>query len=884
MVAAACEPSQEPPTPLPLAPAAYLAPVAPPLPAPVRLPAIVVDLAGSGEFGDGGDEGPALQAMLRSVGGVAADQRGAVYVADPSSSKVRRIQADGIIVAVAGTGVRGTNGDGGPAQAAQLTDPTRLTVDGAGTLFVAEVDRVRRIGGDGQISTVLGDGQPGTEGDGGLAVLARTAGNAGMAIDGEGNLFVAEGASHRVRRIDTDGVITTVAGTGIAGGGGDGGPATAAQLNRPIDVEVDGAGNVLIAELRGNRIRQIAPDGTISTRAGTGLAGSRGDGGPAMTAEFNGPQAVAVDGAGNIFVADWNNRRIRRIRPDAIVETVAGASGGRPESGGAAIETRLVLPVDLAATFDGSLVFAEQGTRRVRVLVAGLDARPAVTAATRAPVAYVTPGPAVPLGAAVVDNPVADRFAGVGEPGFAGDGGRRADAQFAAPQGIAVDAIGRVFVADTGNHRVRRIELDGTVHTVAGTGIPGMAGDGGPAIEAQLSRPAAVALDASGALFIADSGNFRVRRVSVDGVISTLTGGARPGTSGDGGPARDALLTEPTGLALDDRGRLYIADPPAHRVRMIESNGVIQSVAGTGAEGRHGDGDPATAASVGFPQRVAVDPAGRLLITQLHDGVVRSVSPDGTIGTLAGVPESGVLDTRPGAQARIDAPIGVAADREGHIYVVESGAGTIIRIGPDGVVTVIAGNPTGQGRTGDAARDVPLFTAVDIALAADGTAYVLEARGTIWRLGRPADGSPTEPSPDVTISPSPRPTIPPAADEFAEIETITLALGLDASQGAVDPTLEFHPGERVNISIEFANVREGSRLGIRWSAGDRALGTFLTDPQSAYGRATFGFFFNLGASAPIGRWRVEVLVGTRVAGVAEFAVTPGDVRVPPPQG
>ena len=395
---------------------------------------------------------------------------------------------------------------------------------------------------------------------------------------------------------------------------------------------------------------------------------------------------------------------------------------------------------------------------------------------------------------------------------------------------------------------------------------------------------AAVALDASGALFIADAGNFRVRRVGVDGVISTLTGGARPGTSGDGGPARDALLTEPTGLTLDDRGRLYIADAPAHRVRVIEPDGVIQTLAGTGAEGRGGDGGPATAASVGFPQRVVLDAAGRLLITQLQDGVVRRVSTDGTIATLAGAPESGVVDTRPGAQAPIDAPIGLAADRAGNVYVVESGAGTIIRIGPDGLLTVIAGNPIGQGRSGDAARDVPLFTAVDVALAADGTAYVLEARGTIWRLGRPVDGSPTEPSAEVTASSSPRPTIPPAADEFAEIESITLALRLDAGQAALDPTLEFHPGERVNISIEFANVKEGSRLGIRWSAGDRALGTFLTDPQSGYGRATFGFFFNLGTSAAIGPWKVEVLVGTRVAGVAEFVVTPGEVRVQPPQG
>ncbi len=862
---------------LPRGPDAQAPPYTPPtptlVPPPVALPAVVTDVAGAGEAGDSGDGGSALVALFRSIAGVDADASGSIFLSDSEASKVRRIRPDGIIETLAGTGLPGFGGDGGPALSAQLTAPTRITVDGVGSLFIAEPHRVRRVGADGVIGTILGDGQPGFEGDGGPAAFGRTAGNAGMAIDGDGNLFVAERAAHRVRRIATDGTLTTVAGTGIAGGAGDGGPAASAQLDQPGDVEVDRAGNLLIAELAGNRIRRVSPDGLITALAGTGAPGGRGDGGLALAAELHGPQAVASDSAGNVFVADWNNRRIRRITPDGRIETIAGLPGGHVESGGLATATRLRLPVDIAVAHDGRLLLVEQLSRRLRALAP----LPAAEPGPSRPGAYLAPASPLPLGPPVANSPIAEIYAGSGEPGYGGDGGDRRDALFAAPRGIALDGQGRIIVADTGNHRIRRIELDGTVSTIGGTGAGGFSGDGGLAVEANLNRPLDVVVDSTGVVFVADAGNFRVRRIDLRGIITTAVGGPQPGSGGDGGPAHQAQLTEPTGLELDSGGALLIADAPAHRVRRVDSDGTVSTLAGSGEFGRDGDGGPAVAARVGFPQRVAITADGYALISQLQNGVIRRVSPDGQIVTVAGSENPSAAEEGAATETNIEAPIGLAADGDGNAYIVESGAGTITRLDPAGTATLIAGDLTGQGQPGGPAREVPFFTAVDIALGADGSGYLLESRGLIWHIRAPT-GAPAQPTKSVEETVTSVPTIAIAQSESAVVQSVSLSLRLDSRQGPVDPTLEFHPSERVNVAVLFADVVEGSRLGIRWYAGDREQGAFLTDPQPAYTRAPFGFYFYLPDSAPVGQWRVEVLVGAEAVVSADFVVSPGEPR------
>ncbi|MCY3749653.1 MAG: hypothetical protein OXG64_10195 [Chloroflexi bacterium] len=876
-------------------PPPYLAPTPQPLPPPIRLPALIANFAGTGDIGYGGDGGPALAAQFRSVGGVAVGSDGVVYISDPSASRLRRIRADGVIEALAGTGVRGYGGDGGPALAADFTDPSRLLVDQVGAIFVAELDRVRRIDASGLVSTILGDGHAGLEGDGGPAAFARTAGNEGMAIDGDGNLFIAERAAHRIRRIDTRGNLTTVAGTGVPGSDGDGGPALAATLNQPVDVDVDGQGNLLIAELIGNRIRRISTNGVIDTFAGTGQPGGAGDGGPARTAELHGPQSVVVDGSGAVFIADWNNRRIRRIHPDGTIQTVAGLVGGRIESGGPALESRLTLPLAITPTLDGRLLVVEQSARRIRALVPdsqpGTDTPPPGPADPRpadtqpAPAAYVPPAPAIAGGVPLAGDLVAEVFVGTGESGNAADGEFRLSAALASPRGIAIDGIGRLLIADTGNHRIRRLEPDGALRVIAGTGAPGNAGDGLAAVAAQLNRPSALVVDANGSIYVADSGNFRIRKIDPDGVITTFAGGSQPGVGGDGGPARDAQFTEPVGLALGSDGSLFVVDGPVHRVRVIRPDGRIQAFAGSGVDGSGGDGGLATEAAVGFPQRVALNADGSALITQLQAGTVRRVAANGVIDTLAGSGRSEAPAEGPAREIGLDAPIGVATDAVGAVYVVASGSGQIVRIDPGGYAQIIAGSPLGQGQSGDLARDIPLFTSVDMALGPDGTGYLLEARGLVWRITAPGAGA--EPvSTDQQATPTPTETSTPGlevgANESAEANSVVLALRLGPGQEPIQPTLTFHPGERVNVSIQFLNVVQGSRLGIRWFAGDALQGTFLTDPQPAYTQARFGFWFGLPPTAAPGSWRVEIMVGSRAIASADFVVTPGDVRVAAP--
>lgn len=872
-------------------PPRYLAPVPLPLPPPVRLPATLEDFAGTGDIGDGGDGGPAVAAQFRSIGGVAVGSNGVIYVADPSASRIRRIRVDGIIEALAGTGTRGYGGDGGHALAADFTDPTRLLVDQAGTLFVAELDRVRRIDPGGLVSTVLGDGQAGLEGDGGPSAFARTAGNEGMAIDGDGNLFVAERAANRVRRIDTSGIVTTVAGTGAPGSDGDGGPALVATLNQPVDVDVDGGGNLLIAELAGNRVRRVTASGVIDTLAGIGFPGGSGDGGPAVAAELHGPQSVVVDASGAVFIADWNNRRIRRIHPDGTIQTVAGLVGGRVESGGPALESRLTLPLDITPTFDGRLLIVEQSVRRVRALVPAAppagDSQPAAAAdaqpadAQPAPAAYVPPAGGLPSGAPPAGDLVAEIFAGTGQSGISADGEFRLNAAFAAPRGIAVDGLGRLLVADTGNHQIRRIEADGTVRVVAGTGAPGNAGDGLAATAAQLNRPSALVVDAQGSIYVADSGNFRIRKIDSDGVITTFAGGPQPGFGGDDGPARDAQFTEPIGLALGTDGSLFVVDGPVHRVRVIRPDGMIRAFAGRGVDGVGGDGGPAVEATLGFPQRVAVNADGSVLISQLQAGVVRRIGTDGLIDTLAGSGGADGPAEGPSREVSLDAPVGVAVDAVGAAYVVTSGNGRIVRVDPSGHAQVIAGNPLGSGQSGDPARDIPLFTSVDIALGRDGAAYLLEARGLVWRIsGTTSTASPASTDEGAATSPTPTgsPAVEVGATESGEANSVVLALQLGPEQEPINPTLTFHPGERVNVSIQFTNVARGSRLGIRWFAGDTRQGTFLTDPQPAYTSARFGFWFGLPPTAAPGPWRVEILVGAVAIASVDFVVTPGAVR------
>jgi sugar lactone lactonase YvrE len=328
-------------------------------------PGTLLTVAGIGKKGFAGDGGPATQAMLNNPYGLAFDAAGTLFIADRLNNRVRKVSPEGIITTVTGSGPKTPQeADGGPALDAKLTAPEDVAVDGSGNLFIADSgqQRVRKVSPDGIITTVAGNGDENFSGDGGIATEAALLGPGGLAVDAVGNLFIADTRNNRVRKVSPDGIITTVAGNGQAEFSGDGGRAVEAALNKPFHIAVDTTGSLFIADWANNRVRKVGLDGIITTVAGTGEAGFAGDGGPAREAKLFGPDGVAVDSAGNLFIADLYNHRVRKVTPDGIITTVAGGdkllfSG----EGGPATEAGLRGPYDVAVDAAGNLFIVDSG-------------------------------------------------------------------------------------------------------------------------------------------------------------------------------------------------------------------------------------------------------------------------------------------------------------------------------------------------------------------------------------------------------------------------------------------------------------------------------------------------------------------------------------------
>jgi sugar lactone lactonase YvrE len=325
-------------------------------------------LAGNGALGFSGDNGPATAAKLYDPWGVAVDGFGNVFFAEHDGHRIRRVDSAGIITTRAGLGLPGYFGDGGAAISAYLSWPNGAAVDGSGNLYIADYGngRIRKVGSGGVINTLAGNGAAGFSGEGGQAAAAALNGPTGVAVDGMGNVYVADELNARVRKVDSTGVITTLAGNGITGYSGDGGPATAAALDVPVGVAADGFGNVYIVERVGNRVRKVDSTGVITTLAGNGVAGYSGDGGPATGAELHGPTGLAADGSGNVYIADWGNNRIRKVAGGIITTLVGCGVAGYSGDGGAASAAELNGPSGVAVDAVGNLFIADWGNQRIR--------------------------------------------------------------------------------------------------------------------------------------------------------------------------------------------------------------------------------------------------------------------------------------------------------------------------------------------------------------------------------------------------------------------------------------------------------------------------------------------------------------------------------------
>ena len=762
---------------------------------------VITTVAGGGSsLGDGG---PAVAAQLNNPRGVALDGAGNLYIADSGNNRIRKVDAAGVITTVAGDGTedefgRGDyGGDGGAATAAQLNLPSDVALDGAGNLYIADFHnhRIRKVDAAGVITTVAGDGTCCYGGDGGPATAAQLYNPTGVAPDGAGNLYIADWNNGRIRKVDAAGVITTVAGTGRGGYSGDGGLATAANLLGPSDVALDGDGNLYIADSRNHRIRRLTPSaaplprisaGGVVLASGTPLVNRISpnalisvfggyfapEGTRALTPELNAAGGVADNLAGicleiagervplfAVFPHQINAQAPHGLTPGtARLDVVRGCgTPGELRGYSASVDVAPVSPAffNFVSNPDGrNPVVALHGGGPALVGPPGAVAGAALTPA--APGEIVTlfgtgfgptepaleagriPGSQAPPLAGQVSfyfgsvgdlQSLIETVAGNGTPGYGGDGGPAVAARLNWPRGVVLDGAGNLYISDGRNYRIRKVDAAGVISTVAGNGTQGYGGDGGRATAAQLRFPAGLALDGAGNLYIADSAGRRIRKVDAAGVISTVAGNGTQGYGGDGGPATEAQLRGPTGVALDGAGNLYIADGSGSRIRKVDAAGVISTVAGDGVLGNSGDGGPASAARLTSPSDVALDGAGNLYIADSVGNRIRKVDAAGVISTVAGDGMRGSGgDGGPATAAQLDWPQGVALDGAGNLYIADWGNNRIRKVDySTGVITTVAGTGmNGYSGDGGLPTEAQLQRPQHVALDGAGNLYIAD--------------------------------------------------------------------------------------------------------------------------------------------------------------
>jgi len=633
---------------------------------------ILTVVAGNGSYGYSGDGGLATQAQFIYPVAVALDKSNNLYVVDESAESVRKINlSTGVITTVAGNGNWGFSGDNGPATSAKLNNPIAIAIDTANNLYISDYsnNRIREVyASSGFINTIVGNDSTGYNGDGIRADSAWLNGPAGITLDKAGNIYFVDQNNCRIRMIkSSNDTIYTLSG-GKAGYAGDGGPAPKAQFYYPLGIALDASGNIYISDTYDNRIREITiANDTIRTICGTGNSSFSGDGGQAKSAAVFQPHYISFDASGNFFIADMGNNRVREIvAANSIINTLSG--DGDPGYNGndlSALSSQLSYPTNMASDDSGNIFIADNGNNMVREV-------------------NIKTGNIL-------------KIAGTGQGGFSGDGGPAGKAELSSPNGLAIDDSGNIYIADYYNNRIREVNaVTNTIATIAGDGTAGYSGDNGAAKSAELYYPANLAIDSKGNIFIADLINDRVREIVASTKrIKTVAGNGynaknySGGYSGDGGKAISAELYQPHSVAVDDSQNLYIADTWNYRIRKVNlTTGIITTVAGNGNYGYSGDGGPATSAELSAPTSVALDASGNLYIADFYNNVIREVSVwDSTITTIAGTgAQSYGGDGNLAVDAYLDLPNGVSFDPWDNLYIADYGNNRIRKINtPTGI-------------------------------------------------------------------------------------------------------------------------------------------------------------------------------------------------------
>jgi sugar lactone lactonase YvrE len=590
--------------------------------------------------------------------GLAADTLGNLYVSEYGNYGIRKITPAGSVVTVI------------DAYSGLVTFARSLAVDRTGTLFATFDNAVVKIAAGGTLTVLaglfsspgVGNVVPGVDNSGsadGPGAVARFNKPTSIAIDAMGNLFVADAANDTIRKITPAGAVTTLAGLARTPGSTDGGGANA-RFNNPTSLAIDSEGNLFVADTGNNTVRMITPAGVVTTIAG--LAGSAGSGdGAGAAARFNGPQGIALDSVGTIYVADSENNTIRKISSSGVVTTLAGlapnSSTGSTDAAG--YDARFSAPLGIALGSAGNVIVADTNNNTIRQITA----------------------------AGVVTTLA-------GSAGDAGSVDGTSAARFNQPTGVAVDSFGTIYVADRGNHIIRAIAPSGNVRTFAGAaGIAGSAD--GPVARARFFSPSGVAVDSGGNLLVADTGNHTIRRITPAGSVSTVAGVA--GSPGNvDGSAGIARFTEPVGVAVDGGGGVYVADRGNRSIRKIGADGTVSTFAVVPTRARGG---------IPIPNGLAVDTTGNVYIADSGYHAIRKISPNGTMALISGetgISGMGFYTDGTGRLAFFDTPSGIAVDGAGIVYVADTNNDVIRR----GVPTARLVNLSVRGVAGAGANSL----------------------------------------------------------------------------------------------------------------------------------------------------------------------------------
>ncbi len=595
--------------------------------------------AGDGIAGNSGDGGPAEAARLRHPHDLYQDRHGNLYFSDLQNHTIRRIDYEtGIITRVAGNGSIGRGGDGGRALDAELDCTCGVAVDRAGNVYLSSewTNNIRRIDAQtGLVETVFGhharhypsergESRPysgrglslgGYHGDGGPARDAGFFHPEHLAFDSRGDLYVCDNSNDRVRKIDMQsGIIDTVLGTGQRASNGDGGPATEASTLMPDAICLDAHDNLYVGEKYGFRVRKVEREtGMVRTLAGTGEPGFGEEGLPGIITRCNSVEAgIYADPDGTVFWGDCSGRLRRCDGSTGIVTTVLG--GTSVHDGELAAAGFLNGPGGLSVGPDGTIYIADVWNQRIRA---------------------IDP-----------DSGIIRAVAGSGARAYGGDGGPAVDAHLGNPHDVSVDRSGRVVIADTRHGHVRRVDDQGVIHNIAGAAFQWDKGDGGPALSACLMHVQSVTHGPNDDVYIGDSGCGRIRKIDVEtGIITTMAGIGLPGYSGDGGPANQARIGSPSAIRLDGSGNLYFTDDRYHVIRRVDGDsGIISTLAGTGEEGFSPDGSRAVQAAIAMPRGLALDKKSRLYFSDSGNNRVRRITGNGLLETVVGSGEYGDCD------------------------------------------------------------------------------------------------------------------------------------------------------------------------------------------------------------------------------------------------